>query len=127
MTRNDGIPDNQLHGAQLLLALPSLLAHPPTHVSHTRALALSLLALRRCLGVPNPGSSDRKIAGRKSGAASGKDAWALSPTDECRAWCALAEVGLCVLEGGFGTEAWAAGIESEIDKALGKAVSAAFT
>ncbi|KAJ7499880.1 hypothetical protein FB451DRAFT_1014303 [Mycena latifolia] len=93
-------PESQLHGPQLLLALPSLLAHPPTHASHIRALAVSLLALRRFI-------------------ANGAD---LSPPDECRAWCALAEVGLCVLEGGFGAEAWAAGTGGEVEWALGKAL-----
>ncbi|KAF7333041.1 hypothetical protein MVEN_02410600 [Mycena venus] len=107
-------PENQLHGAQLLLALPSLLAHPPTHSEHKRALALSLLALRRCLGLPNPGRDN----GSRGQAGTALD---LSQPDECRAWCALAEIGLCVLEGGFGGEAWAAGVESEVDKALGKA------
>lgn len=46
----------------------------------------------------------------------------LSPPDECRAWCALAEIGLCVLEGGFGTEAWAVGVGGEVERALGKAL-----
>ncbi|KAJ6579637.1 hypothetical protein DFH09DRAFT_912985 [Mycena vulgaris] len=100
---NEGIAEGQLRGSQLLLALPSLLGHPPTHTAHTRALAVSLVALRRCLGIPG-GAGD------------------LSPPDECRAWCALAEVGLCVLEGGFGAEPWAAGIPGEVERALGKAL-----
>ncbi|KAF8169050.1 hypothetical protein K438DRAFT_1909571 [Mycena galopus ATCC 62051] len=105
--------ENQLHGAQLLLALPSLLVHPPTHSEHKRSLVLSLLALRRCLGLPNPGGGSRVQA---SGTVD------LSQPDECRAWCALAEIGLCVIEGGFGGEAWAMGIDAEVDKALGKAL-----
>ncbi|KAF7324307.1 hypothetical protein MVEN_02649600 [Mycena venus] len=72
-------PENQLHGAQLLLALPSLLAHPPTHSEHKRALALSLLALRRCLGLPNPGRDN----GSRGQAGTALD---LSQPDECRAW-----------------------------------------
>lgn len=118
--------ESQLRGAQLLLALPSLLVHPPTHSEHKKALSLSLLALRRCLGLPNPGDARGRVqAGTRKGgtATGGAVALDLSQPDECRAWCALAEIGLCVLEGGFGTEAWAAGIEGEVDKALGKAVS----
>ncbi|KAJ7683529.1 hypothetical protein B0H17DRAFT_31447 [Mycena rosella] len=131
-TKIEAISESQrLRGPQLLLALPSLVIHPPTHAAHTRALAVSLLALRRCLGLPNPGGSvygggDRKRAGRKSGVANERGvshgAWVLSPPDECRAWCALVEVGLCVLEGGFEAEAWATGIGSEVEKALGKAL-----
>ncbi|CAK5275928.1 unnamed protein product [Mycena citricolor] len=102
----------RLSGSQLLLALPSVLVHPPTHTAHKRTLYLSLLSLRRCLCLPNPGGIRR---------GDGSAAWDLSQTDECRAWCALAEIGLIVLEGGFGDEPWASGIESEIDKALGKA------
>ncbi|KAJ7174626.1 hypothetical protein C8R46DRAFT_1252427 [Mycena filopes] len=108
---------------QLLLALPALLIHPPTHSGHKKSLAVSLLALRRCLGLPNPsgqlyaGGNDRIQGGRAGG-----PALDLSPPDECRAWCALAEIGLCVLEGGFGAEPWAAGVGSEVDKALGKAL-----
>jgi hypothetical protein len=45
---------------------------------------------------------------------------------ECRAWTALAEVGMAVVGGGFcdtGNEnGWARGIEGEVEKALGKAV-----
>lgn len=115
-------PENQLHGAQLLLALPSLLVYPPTHSEHKRSLALSLLALRRCLGLPNSGGTGGG-AGRKGGTLNGAGSLHLSQPDECRAWCALAEIGLCVIEGGFSGEAWATGIENEVDKALGKAVS----
>ncbi|KAJ7476881.1 hypothetical protein B0H11DRAFT_1303136 [Mycena galericulata] len=109
---------SQLHGPQLLLAIPSLLAHPPTNSAHTRALCVSLLALRRCLGVPNP--SGGRDTGRTGKSIVG--AWDLSPPDECRAWCALAETGLCVIEGGFGTEPWAMGIGGEVERALGKAL-----
>ncbi|KAJ6544356.1 hypothetical protein B0H19DRAFT_1170438 [Mycena capillaripes] len=119
-------PETHLHGAQLLLALPSLLVHPPTHADHKKALCVSLLALRRSLGLVNPGGHDnsgRIQGGRKSGGSA--SALDLSQPDECRAWCALAEVGLCVLEGGFGAEAWAVGIESEVDRALGKALQIA--
>nr|GAT51110.1 predicted protein [Mycena chlorophos] len=106
---------SQLHGPQLLLALPSLLLHPPTHENHKRSLWLSLLALRRCLGLPNPGQP----LGKKK-----KVPWDITstPLDECRAWCALAEVGILILEGGFGDEDWTEGIEGEIQKALGKAL-----
>ncbi|KAJ7618530.1 hypothetical protein FB45DRAFT_931858 [Roridomyces roridus] len=106
--------DKQLRGPQLLLAIPSLLAHPPTNGAHARALSVSLLALRRCLGIPNPGgmSTKRRLAGEAH----------LSQPDECRAWIALAEIGLCVLEGGFEDQSWAAGIDGEVERALGKAL-----
>ncbi|KAJ7062788.1 hypothetical protein C8F01DRAFT_1135243 [Mycena amicta] len=105
----------ELHGPQLLLALPSLLLHPPTHANHKRSLWLSLLALRRCLGLPNPGQSLGEVK---------KAAWDISstPLDECRAWCSLAEVEISILEGGFGDEDWTEGIEGEVQKALGKAL-----
>ncbi|KAK7026568.1 hypothetical protein R3P38DRAFT_984441 [Favolaschia claudopus] len=109
-------PENQLHGAQLLLALPSLLVHPPTNGEHKRALHLSLLALRRCLGLQNPARD-----GKKTSSAAAGGSLDLSQPDECRAWCALAEIGLCIVEGGFADEPWAFGIEHEIEKALGKA------
>ncbi|KAJ7039378.1 hypothetical protein C8F04DRAFT_1392448 [Mycena alexandri] len=123
LTKDEKMLETQLQGSQLLLALPSLLVHPPTHSEHKKALAVSLLALRRCLGLSNPkgqvyaGAGDRMQSDRKGGPQSD-----LSPPDECRAWCALAEIGLCVLDGGFGAEPWAAGVESEVDKALGKAL-----
>ncbi|KAJ7740570.1 hypothetical protein B0H16DRAFT_1324320 [Mycena metata] len=114
------MPEARLQSAQLLLAFPSLLVHPPTHSGHKKALAVSLLALRRCLGLPNP--SCQLFAGAGDRMHSGRPQLDLSPPDECRAWCALAEIGLCVLDGGFGAEPWAAGVESEVDKALGKAL-----
>ncbi|KAK7053719.1 hypothetical protein R3P38DRAFT_2761465 [Favolaschia claudopus] len=97
-------PENQLHGAQLLLALPSLLVHPPTNVEHKRALHLSLLALRRCLGLQNPARD-----GNKNSSAAAGGSLDLSQPDEC-------------LEGGFTDEPWAFGIEHDIEKALGKAL-----
>ncbi|KAF7354469.1 hypothetical protein MVEN_01136100 [Mycena venus] len=57
-----------------------------------------------------------------SGTVNGRVTCNLSLPDECRAWCALAEIGLCVLEGGFGAEPWATGVESEVEEALGKAL-----
>ncbi|KAF7324036.1 Carboxylic ester hydrolase [Mycena kentingensis (nom. inval.)] len=106
----------QPRGAQLLLALPALIAHPPTHPQHKHALWLSLVALRKCLALPNPGQP----IGRAR-----KAPWDISstPLDKCRAWTALAEVGITVLEGGFGDEDWIEGIEAEVHRALGKAVS----
>jgi hypothetical protein len=80
------------------LLLPSILLHPPTHPLHLRSLHLSLLALRRCLSL-------------------GANAIPLSPEEECRAWTALAEVGMRVIGGGFSEEAWAKGVEGNL---LGK-------
>ena len=77
----------------LLLSLPHLLSHPPTHKYHTRSLFLTLFALRKCLSLPN-----------------------LDMQVECRAWTELAEVGLRI---GLDEP----GVESEVSKAISKAVS----
>ena len=77
----------------LLLSLQSLLAHPPTHRNHTRSLFLSLFALRKCLSLSG-----------------------LDSITECRVWTELAEVGLRI---GLDEP----GIESEVEKAITKAVS----
>ncbi|KAF8415813.1 hypothetical protein L210DRAFT_3494828 [Boletus edulis BED1] len=84
----------------LLLALPALLALPPSHEHYSLSLFLSLRALRTCLELRT-----------------------LTPDVECRAWTGLAEVGLRVINSGFTpTEehAWANGIEAEVEKAIGK-------
>ncbi|OAX38109.1 hypothetical protein K503DRAFT_741672 [Rhizopogon vinicolor AM-OR11-026] len=87
--------------AILLLALPGLLAHPPTHPDFGFSLFISLRALRQCLALP-----------------------ALAPDVECRAWTNLAEVGMRVMENGFcAAEAgcdWAIGVDAEVEKALSK-------
>ncbi|KAF8890107.1 hypothetical protein BD779DRAFT_1671467 [Infundibulicybe gibba] len=87
--------------AILLLSLPSILLHPPTHRNHALSLCLSLLALRRCLSLPD---LDRDI--------------------ECRAWTALAEIGMIVIDGGYEAtgEEWAAGVGVEVEKAVTKAL-----
>ncbi|KAI0275428.1 hypothetical protein BC834DRAFT_852822 [Gloeopeniophorella convolvens] len=84
----------------LLLALPNILAHPPTSINHPHALYLSLKSVRQCLALGT-----------------------LSPEIECRAWAALAEIGMNVIDGGFShhpDHAWAHGIESEVEKAISK-------
>lgn len=80
--------------AILLISLPSLLAHPPTHRLYVPSLCLSLCALRKCLAIP-----------------------ALSPEIECRAWTSLAEIGMRVIGGGLHENeeyTWARGIEVEV-------------
>src|SRR5262249_17344338 len=79
--------------ANLLLCLPSLLLHPPTHTNHERSLALSYTALNRCNVLT---SLDRVV--------------------ECRAATGLVELGLQI---GLSTP----GVQGEIQKALTKAVS----
>ncbi|KAI6161360.1 hypothetical protein EDD17DRAFT_1589632 [Pisolithus thermaeus] len=77
----------------LLLALPALLLHPPTHEKYALSLFLSLRALRLCLQLP-----------------------ALAPEVECYAWTALAEVGMRVIKSGFCTTSeysWTVGLEEE--------------
>ncbi|KAG2033018.1 hypothetical protein BDR03DRAFT_903113 [Suillus americanus] len=87
--------------AILLLALPGLLALPPTHPDFGFSLFLSLRSLRQCLALP-----------------------ALAPDVECHAWTRLAEVGMRVMESGFCSQEggcdWAVGIHSEVEKALSK-------
>ncbi|THV03684.1 hypothetical protein K435DRAFT_851631 [Dendrothele bispora CBS 962.96] len=75
----------------LLVSLPSLIIHPPTHRYHAQSLWISLQALRRCLRLPD-----------------------LSPQIECRAWTALAEIGMIIVAG---EHEWAEGIEAEIEEA----------
>ncbi|KAI6024335.1 hypothetical protein EDC04DRAFT_279369 [Pisolithus marmoratus] len=84
----------------LLLALPALLLHPPTHEKYALSLFLSLKAVRLCLQLP-----------------------ALAPDVECYAWTALAEVGMRVIKSGFcktGEYEWTIGLEEEVEKAIGK-------
>lgn len=76
----------------LLLALPSVLIHPPTHPDHQISLQLSSAALKKCLELP-------EIEGDL----------------ECRAWTALAEVG--IIEG-----IQKPGTAEEVEKAISKAV-----
>ena len=82
-----------LPSAILFLSLQSLLAHPPTHVNHPRSLVLTLSALRKCLTLSG-----------------------LDYMTECRVWTELAEVGFRI-----GLDA--PGVESEVEKAITKAVS----
>ena len=76
----------------LLLALPSFLIHPPTHPDHQTSLQLSSAALKKCLELP-------EIEGDL----------------ECRAWTALAEVG--IIEGIQEPRT-----VEEVEKAISKAV-----
>jgi hypothetical protein len=81
--------------AILLLALPGLLALPPTHPDFGFSLFLSLRSLRQCLTLP-----------------------ALALDIECHAWTSLAEVGMRVMESGFCSQEggcdWAVGIHTEV-------------
>lgn len=80
--------------AVLLVSLPTLLAHSPTHKFYIPSICLSLCALRKCLTIP-----------------------ALSPEIECRAWTGLAEIGMRVIAGGLHENedcSWAHGIEAEV-------------
>ena len=85
--------------AILLLALPGLLAHPPTHPNFGFSLFLSLRALRQCLALP-----------------------ALAPDLECHAWTSLAELGMRIIESGFCAEQagcdWAIGIDLEVSQSF---------
>ncbi|KAG6872964.1 hypothetical protein C0995_004718 [Termitomyces sp. Mi166 len=79
----------------LLLSLPALILHPPTHRMHLQSLALARHALRRCLALPS-----------------------LEPAKECRAWTGIAELGLMWLDSG------ASGLAmGEVEQALTKALT----
>ncbi|KAF7970462.1 hypothetical protein HWV62_23865 [Athelia sp. TMB] len=91
-----------LSPSQLLLSIPRIIRHPPSHPLHVRSLQLSLVAFRRVLSLP-----------------------VLNPEEETRAWTGLAEVGLRVVGGGFcdgnsNDNEWAKGVEVEVEKAIGK-------
>lgn len=93
-----------LSPSQLLLSIPRIILHPPSHPLHVRSLQLSLVAFRRVLSLP-----------------------VLNPEEETRAWTGLAEVGLRVVGGGFcdgnsDDNEWAKGVEIEVEKAIGKGV-----
>jgi hypothetical protein len=82
----------------LLVTLPGLIIHPPNHRYHAYSLCLALLAVRRCLKFPN-----------------------LPPDIQCRAWTALAEVGMTVIAGGFSDNddhPWAKGIQNDVSLLL---------
>ena len=79
-TRPDDALPPKLSSIMLLLALPQLLAHPPTHPLYVPSLVSSLLALRTVLAL---------------------GAGALTPDVECRACAGLAEVGLKVMRDGL--------------------------
>lgn len=81
---------------QLLLALPSLLHHPPTHKYHKRALELSRLSLKSCLENITMCSSLDKPA-------------------ECRAWTELAELSFKI-----GLDQ--AGVETDVETGITKAL-----
>lgn len=62
----------------LLSSLPSLLMHPPIHRLHPTSLMLSLTSVKKLLSAP-----------------------ALNPDVECRAWTMWAEIGMCIIDGGY--------------------------
>jgi hypothetical protein len=80
--------------ATLLLSLPGLLMHPPTHHLHLPSLYLSYHSHKRCIALGM-----------------------LSPDLECRAWTGLAEIGMNVIDGGLIQNiehSWTTDIESEV-------------
>lgn len=79
--------------SSLLLLLPALLLHPPTHPNHIPSLALSFHALKKCTSIEN-----------------------LYKVIECRALTGLAELGLQ-----FGSYASTV-IQAEIQKTITKSV-----
>ncbi|KIL71185.1 hypothetical protein M378DRAFT_154670 [Amanita muscaria Koide BX008] len=78
--------------ANLLLVLPSLLLHPPTHLRHQLSLELASAAVKKLLSLPD-----------------------LDGGMECRAWTALAELGIV-----HGVQEPT--VVNEIEKAVAKAL-----
>ncbi|KAF8346134.1 hypothetical protein F5887DRAFT_962841 [Amanita rubescens] len=91
-TDKDASNLNPIPCSTLLLALPSILIHPPMHPHHQTSLQLSSAALKKCLELP-------EIEGDL----------------ECRAWTALAEMG--IIEG-----TQEPGTAEEVEKAISKAL-----
>ena len=73
---------NQLPVPVLLLTLPQLLAHPPTHPLHVPSLRSSFCAVKRAIDL-----SSTAVLGD-----------VFTPELECRAWTMLAEIGLQLAE-----------------------------
>jgi len=85
----------------LLLALPALLALPPTHKHHVDSLQLSLLAARRCIEL-----RDYSSVG-------------MTPEIECRAWTTFVEIAMKIVGAGLSGDGpegvpWAQGLENEV-------------
>ncbi|EIM87097.1 uncharacterized protein STEHIDRAFT_167950 [Stereum hirsutum FP-91666 SS1] len=94
-----------LPAPHLLISLPSLLMHPPTHPLHPTSLMLSLTSVKKLLSA-SPQSSSAS----------------LNPDVECRAWVSWAEIGMCVIDGGWHEveecREWAGGIVGEVQTAI---------
>jgi hypothetical protein len=89
-----GLPLAVLPRPELLVSLPALLVHPPSHRHYVQSLVLSLRALRTCLSMDG-----------------------IDADIECRAWTAFAELAMRVIAGGFtkrDEHRWAANIEIEV-------------
>lgn len=92
-----------IESSALLLALPSLLAHPPAHRQHRTSLQLAFTAMKRCLGLePFPHDACMRVE--------------LTAQEECRAWTMLAETGLQM---GLDEEG---GVDKLVEEAVTKAV-----
>ncbi|KIJ38993.1 hypothetical protein M422DRAFT_258145 [Sphaerobolus stellatus SS14] len=96
----------------LLLALPALLAVPPTHPNHVPSLQLSLLAAKRCIELRTYSSVS------------------MSAQVECRAWTTFVEIAMKIVGAGLSSDGpegvpWARGLETEIGSAVTKALALA--
>ncbi|KAG8790713.1 hypothetical protein FRC12_011218 [Ceratobasidium sp. 428] len=132
--------DNQDNAptATVLLALPMLVSHPPDHPMHVPGLRASLKALRRCTGITsvNDSTEDQDLARKRAKNDDGGRTLmgeTMTPEVEVRAWMALAEIGMMVLNArcsrwGENDEAkwqWTIGVEQDIDTALLKGLALA--
>ncbi|KAG9121950.1 hypothetical protein FRC07_001866 [Ceratobasidium sp. 392] len=123
------------NAATVLLALPMLVSYPPDHPMHIPGLRASLKALRQCTGINNGNESteDEGVSRKRAKNEDGRTSVVgetMTPELEVRAWMALAEIGMMVLNArcsrwGESDESawqWTAGVEQDIDTALLKGV-----
>ncbi|KAG8701869.1 hypothetical protein FRC09_005083, partial [Ceratobasidium sp. 395] len=112
--------------ATVLLALPILVSHPPDHPMHVPGLRASLKALRRCTGITsiNNSTEDQDLVRKRAKNDDGGRTLmgeTMTPEVEVRAWMALAEIGMMVLnarcsrwgENDEATWQWTIGVEQD--------------
>jgi len=100
-----------------MLDLPRHILHPPTHPNHVVSLYASLLAVRRCLNLETAANQQ------------GYDT-SLSIEATCHAWTLLAEIGMMILNAGFGDTSgpeWARGISADVEHAISEGMKLSLT
>ena len=100
-----------------MLDLPRHILHPPTHPNHVVSLYTSLLAVKRCLNLEAAANQQ------------GYDT-SLSIEATCHAWTLLAEIGMMILNAGFGDASgpgWAGGISADVEHAISEGIKLSLT